>query len=90
MCAYLGMYHAELYYSNLRPHKCQTRNYASTLAEIGPAMAVPAGPVPVPMITACDYISQTFPVPLYLHTRNNQILEVTKACEQRLSSVHYV
>ena len=48
-----------------------------------------------------------FPVPPYLHTRNNQIMEVTKtlassiffahtgdkgtkACEQRLSSVHHV
>jgi len=28
--------------------------------------------------------------PLYLHTRKNQILEVTKSCEQRLSSVHHV
>jgi len=28
---------------------------------------------------ASDQISQRFPAPLYLHTRNNQILEVTKA-----------
>ena len=47
--AYLGTYRAEFYYSNLRPHKCQTRNYVSTLAENGPAMAGPAGPVPAPM-----------------------------------------
>ena len=59
-----------------------------------------------PDITASDYISQMFPAPPYLHTRNNEILEVTKAlassvfcvpgdkatkaCEQRLSSVHHV
>ena len=35
-------------------------------------------------------IPQTFPMLLYLHTRNNQILEVKKACEQRLSSVYHV
>ena len=59
-----------------------------------------------PDITASDWISQMFPVPPYLHIRNKQILEVTKAlassvfvragdeatkaCEQRLSSVHHV
>ena len=47
--AYLGTYRAEFYYSNSRPHKCQTRNYVSTSAENGPAMARPAGPVPAPM-----------------------------------------
>ena len=67
MRAYLGMYPAELYYSNSRPHKCQIiantvrkvstvciiygqmRNYVSTSAENGPAMAGPAEPVPAPM-----------------------------------------
>ena len=43
-------YHAEFYNSNSRPHKCQTRNYVSTSAENGPAMAGPAGPVPAPMV----------------------------------------
>ena len=46
MRAYLGTYHAEFYYGNSRPHKCQT---VSTSAENGPAMAGPAGPVPAPM-----------------------------------------
>ena len=32
-----------------------------------------------PDITASDQISQMFPAPPYLHTRNNKILEVTKA-----------
>ena len=49
MRAHLGKYPAEFYYSNSRPHKCRTRNYVSTSAENGPAMAVPAGPVPAPM-----------------------------------------
>ena len=49
MRAHLGTYPAEFYYSNLRPHKCRTRNYVSTSAENGPAMARPAGPVPAPM-----------------------------------------
>ena len=40
---------AEFYYSNSRLHKCRTRNYVSTSAENGPAMAGPAGPVPAPM-----------------------------------------
>ena len=40
---------AKFYYSNSRPHKCRTRNYVSTSAENGPAMAGPAGPVPAPM-----------------------------------------
>ena len=47
--AYLGTYRAEFYCSNSRPHKCQTRNYVSTSAENGPAIARPAGPVPAPM-----------------------------------------
>ena len=47
MRAHLGsMYLAEFYYSNSRLHKCRTRNYVSTSAENGPAMAGPAGPVP--------------------------------------------
>ena len=50
MRALLGTYPAEFYYSNLRPHKCRTRNYVSTSAENGPAMAGPAGPVPAPML----------------------------------------
>ena len=41
---------SEFYYSNSRLHKCRTRNYVSTSAENGPAMAGPAGPVPAPMI----------------------------------------
>ena len=41
---------AKFYYSNSRPHKCRTRNYVSTSAENGPAMAGPAGPVPAPML----------------------------------------
>ena len=61
MRAHLGTYPAELYYSNSRPHKCQTRNYVSTSAENGPAMAGPArpatagpaGPVPAPMMYSC-------------------------------------
>ena len=56
------------------------------------------------LLTSLQVISQTFPVPPYLHTRNNQILKVTKplprqffvragdeatkACEPRLSSVY--
>ena len=32
--------------------KCRTHNYVSTSAENGPAMAGPAGPVPVPMVNA--------------------------------------
>ena len=51
MRAHLGTYPAEFYYSNLRPHKCRTRNYVSTSAENGPAMAGPAGPVLAPMDT---------------------------------------
>ena len=31
-----------------------------------------------PDITALDYIFQTFPMLLYLHTRNDQTLEVTR------------
>ena len=50
MCAHLGTYPAKFYYSNSRPHKCRTRNYVLTLAENGPAMAGPAGPVPAPML----------------------------------------
>ena len=46
--------HAEFYNSNSRPHKCQTRNYVSTSAENGPAMAGPAGPVPAPMVIPLD------------------------------------
>ena len=42
---------AKFYYSNSRPHKCRTRNYVSTSAENGPAMAGPAGPVPAPMLS---------------------------------------
>ena len=49
MRAHLGTYPAEFYYSNSRLHKCRTRNYVSTSAENGPAMAGPAGPVPAPM-----------------------------------------
>ena len=49
MRAHLGTYPAEFYYSNSRPHKCRTRNYVSTSAENGLAMAGPAGPVPAPM-----------------------------------------
>jgi len=49
MCAHLGMYPAEFYYSNSRLHKCQMCNYVSTSAENGLAMAGPAGPVPAPM-----------------------------------------
>ena len=59
MRAYLGTYHAEVYYSDSRPHKCQMRNYVSNSAENGPAMAGPAGPIPVPMIwlvTASDLL----------------------------------
>ena len=51
MRAHLGTYPAEFFYSNSRPHKCRTRNYVSTSAENGPAMAGPAGPVPAPMPT---------------------------------------
>ena len=43
---------SEFYYSNSRLHKCRTRNYVSTSAENGPAMAGPAGPVPAPMCYA--------------------------------------
>ena len=50
MRAHVGTYPAEFFYSNSRPHKCRTRNYVSTSAENGPAMAGPAGPVPAPMI----------------------------------------
>ena len=39
----------------MRPHKSWTHNYVSTLA--GPAMAGPAGPVPVPMLWEQIYIS---------------------------------
>ena len=39
MRAHLGTYPAEFYYSNSRLHKCRTRNYVSTSAENGPAMA---------------------------------------------------
>ena len=46
---------AKFYYSNSRPHKCRTRNYVSTSAENGPAMAGPAGPVPAPMIYSCSH-----------------------------------
>ena len=49
MRAHVGTYPAEFFYSNSRPHKCRTRNYVSTSAENGPAMAGPAGPVPAPM-----------------------------------------
>ena len=49
MRAHLSMYPAEFYYSNSRSLKCQTRNYVSTSAENGLAMAGPAGPVPAPM-----------------------------------------
>ena len=50
MRAHLGTYPAKFFYSNSRPHKCRTRNYVSTSAENGPAMAGPAGPVPAPML----------------------------------------
>ena len=47
--------HFGTYYSNSRPHKCRTRNYVSTSAENGPAMAGPAGPVPAPMPIVRQY-----------------------------------
>ena len=50
---YLGTYPAEFSYSNSTPHKCQMRNYVSTSAENGPAMAGPAGPVLAPMHCPC-------------------------------------
>ena len=62
MRALLGTYPAEFYYSNLRPHKCRTRNYVSTSAENGPAMAGPAGPVPAPMFEATFSFQITLPV----------------------------
>ena len=49
MRVHLGTYPTEFYYSNSRPLKCQMRNYVSTLAENGLAMAGPARPVPAPM-----------------------------------------
>ena len=52
MREHLCTHHAEFYYSNSRPHKCQTHNYVSTSAENDPAMAGPAGPVPAPMLFA--------------------------------------
>ena len=50
MRAHLRTYFAGFYYSNsfslgTRPHKSQS----TTSAENGPAMAVPAGPVPAPI-----------------------------------------
>ena len=39
MRAHLGTYPAEFYYSNSRPHKYRMRNYVSTSAENGLAMA---------------------------------------------------
>ena len=54
MCVvHLRAYSAGFYYSKfslgMRPHKSQTHNYVTTLAENGPAMARRAGPVPAPI-----------------------------------------
>ena len=40
-------------------HKCRMRNYVSTSAENGPAMAGPAGPVPAPMLYPSHCCSET-------------------------------
>ena len=53
---------AKFYYSNSRPHKCRTRNYVSTSAENGPAMAGPAGPVPAPMTFTNVFVRSCFNV----------------------------
>ena len=39
-----------LFSPGTRQHKSRTHNYVSPLAENGPAIAGPAGPVPMPMI----------------------------------------
>ena len=62
----LSTYPAGFYYSNSRPHKCQTHNYVLISAENGPAMARPAGPVPAPMqinLARAGIVSTTFIVP---------------------------
>ena len=56
MRAHVRTYPAEFYYSSSvweRDHtKVERIIYVSTLAENGPAMAGPAGPVPAPMLEA--------------------------------------
>ena len=78
MRVHFGTYPAEFYYSNSRLHKCRTRNYVSTLAENGPAMAGQAGPVPAPM----KYVCCTKVVMLLLHTdksANNKSQDVLRS-----------
>ena len=54
MHAHLRTYPARFYYSNsVRPHKSRMYNYVSPSAKNSPAMAGPAGPVPVLMCNDC-------------------------------------
>ena len=54
MRAHLGTYLPNFTTAIREPHKCRMRNYVSTLAENGPAMAGPAGLVPAPMKKNAD------------------------------------